>query len=470
MLRFSIKASPLFSLKHPQRQGGYLMMELGLVLIVSTILLAASFSKRIDTIDELNASSTADYLKNELQGGINRYIEENIVALKSGNSVAGFPVPLRPTLAQLKATGNYLDSTVANISALGLPFAVQLARQGTCPSGSDCVISGTVYSTVAYKDAGGQVRMDVLSKAFATIGSDAAMSYPEAPAQLRFQGGQTLANPAGNVAGILAIRVGNGSGLTGLLNPYYRLDGSKKLTGPMDANGQDIKGINDLSVNGQAVVNTLNVIGNTKLDAASSPGASCPVEGSLQRNSNGTGLVVCSSGVWQQVGNVVANIGEGVSCSSPGQFGSNSTGISYVCNGSVWSSVNTTAALNSSCAPDGRLAMTVAKEQLVCKNGTYVKLLSLLNKRVEVARVLVTDGTTVAKPSCDAGGTEAYSFQLTQTVVDVSVTPPRQAMYVAAVDNGATWTVKIKVKDNTGAEFTANNYSVSAVMKVECGY
>jgi hypothetical protein len=114
--------------------------------------------------------------------------------------------------------------------------------------------------------------------------------------------------------------------------------------------------------------------------------------------------------------------------------------------------------------------MTIAKEQLVCKNGTYVKLLSLLNKRVEVSRVLVTDGSTVPKPSCDAGGTEAYSFQLTQTVVDVSVTPPRQAMYVAAFDNGTSWTVKIKVKDSTGAEFTANNYSVSAVMKVECGY
>lgn len=446
------------------------MMELGLVLIVSTILLTGSFSKIIDTSNELNSDSTADYLKNQVQSGVNRYIEENLVALKSGNVVNGFPVPLQPTLAQLKATGNYIDSTVANSSALGLSFAVQLARQGTCPSGPDCVITGTVYSTSGYKDAGGQVRMDVLGKAFATIGNDAAMSYPEAPAQLRFQGGQTLANPAGSVAGVLAIRVGNGSGLTGLLNPYYRLDGSKKLTGPMDANGQDIKSVNDLTVNGQAVVNTLNVIGNTKLDAASTPGTACPIDGSLQRNSNGTGLVVCSSGSWQQVGNVVAGIGEGVSCSSPGLLGSNSTGISYVCNGSVWSSVNTTAALNSSCAPDGRLAMTVAKEQLVCKNGTYVKLLSLLNKRVEVARVLVTDGATVAKPSCDAGGTEAYSFQLTQTVVDVSVTPPRQAMYVAAVDNGATWTVKIKVKDNTGAEFTANNYSVSAVMKVECGY
>jgi hypothetical protein len=154
----------------------------------------------------------------------------------------------------------------------------------------------------------------------------------------------------------------------------------------------------------------------------------------------------------------------------PGQLGSNATGISFICNGSVWSSVNTTAALNGVCAPDGKMAMTVTRDQLVCKNGSYVRLLNLLNKSVEVSRVLVTDGSTVNKPSCDAGGTAAYSFQLTQTVVDVAVTPPRQAMYVAATDNVTSWGVKIKVKDNTGAEFTANTYSISAVMKLECAY
>jgi hypothetical protein len=76
----------------------------------------------------------------------------------------------------------------------------------------------------------------------------------------------------------------------------------------------------------------------------------------------------------------------------------------------------------------------------------------------------------VAKPACETGGTGSYSFHLTQTVVDVSVTPPRQAMYIAATDNGPSWGVRIKVKDNTGGEVTANNYSVSAVMKLECAY
>jgi hypothetical protein len=444
-------------------------MELSLVLVISAVALAGTFSKIVDAVDQLNADSTAQYLQ-EFQGSVNRYIEENSLALKSGNAITGFAVPLQPTLAQLKATGNYVDASFGNTSALGLSFAVQLAKQGTCPGGADCVITGNVYSTAGYKDAGGQVHTDVLAKAFTTLGPDGAMSYAEAPTLLRYQGGQTVANPAGNVAGVLAIRVGNGSGLSALLSPYYRLDGSKKLTGPMDADNNNVNNVGSLqaaTVNAQTV-NVGAALGMTGTGAT--PGAACSPDAAVRKTASGTAMAICSGGTWQQVGSVVSGIGEGVACSSAGQLGSNASGVSFVCNGSTWSSVNTTVALNSACAPDGRLAMTANKEQLVCKKGSYVKLINLLNKSVEVSRVLVTDGSTVNKPACDAGGTAAYSFQLTQTVVDVSVTPPRQAMYVAAVDNGGSWTVKIKVKDNTGAEFTANNYSVSAVMKSECSY
>jgi type II secretory pathway pseudopilin PulG len=456
-----------------RRQGGYLLIELGLVLIVSTILLAGQFSRIVEAIDTSNANSTALYL-NEVQGAVNRYIEENLQALKIGNSVVGFAYPTRPSITELKSSpAHYLDARVAATTALGLQFNVALTQDPACagdPTNVGCVIAGVVYSTSGYREQGGQIRTDVLASALTTLGQDGAMSYAEAPGLLRFQGGATMANPAGNTAGVLAIRVGNGSGLTGLLNPYYRLDGTKPLSGNMNAANNDINGIKNLQVAGQAAIATLEVTGNTKLDSSSTPGTACLTDGSMQRNTNGTGLVVCSSGTWQQVGNVVAGIGEGVPCSMPGQLGSNATGISFICNGSVWSSVNTTAALNGVCAPDGKMAMTVTRDQLVCKNGSYVRLLNLLNKSVEVSRVLVTDGSTVNKPSCDAGGTAAYSFQLTQTVVDVAVTPPRQAMYVAATDNVTSWGVKIKVKDNTGAEFTANTYSISAVMKLECAY
>ena len=96
--------------------------------------------------------------------------------------------------------------------------------------------------------------------------------------------------------------------------------------------------------------------------------------------------------------------------------------------------------------------------------------MNLIAKSVEVSRQLIVDGNTITKPACDTGGTASYSFQMTQTVVDVSVVPPRQALYVAAVDNGPSWSVKIRLKDNSGGDFSASPYNVSAVMKLECSY
>lgn len=444
-------------------------MELGLVLVISTVLLAGTFSKIVAAVDDLNAASTAEYLK-EFQGSVNRYIEENSQALKSGNVITGFSVPLQPSIAQLKATGNYLDTSFSSMSALGLSFAVKLATQGACPGGPDCVITGTVYSTVGYKDASGQVHIDVLAKAYSMLGPDGAMSYPEAPSLLRYQGGQTVTNPAGNISGALAIRVGNGSGLSSLLSPYYRLDGSKKLTGAMDANNNDVNNIRSLQAE-TINAKTVNVSGALgMMGAGATPGEACGTEPIVRKTTAGTAMAICSGGTWQQIGSVVSGIGEGVTCSSLGQLGSNAAGVSYICNGSIWSSLNNSASLNSSCAPDGRLAVTVSKEQLICKKGSYVRLMNLLNKSVEISRVLVTDGAVVSKPSCEAGGIAAYSFHITQTVVDVSVTPPRQAMFINTTDNGNSWSIKIKVKDHTSTEFSANSYSVSAVMKLECSY
>jgi type II secretory pathway pseudopilin PulG len=464
MLRTSVPAPNSFRMKiGPRRQKGYLLVELGLVLIVSTMLLAGQFSKIIDAVNQLNAESTASYLK-ELQGGVNRYIEENLQSLKTGNAIGpAFPTPLKPTIAQLQNPAfKYVDARLFATTALELPFNIVLTRDPACATNADdpaCVISGVAHSTAAYRQEG-QVRSDVLATAMSAIGKDGAMSYAEAPEVLRFQGGTTMPNPVANTPGILAIRVGNHSGLTSLLAPYYRLDGSKKLTGSMDAGGFDIKQVKDLELSGDA-----------RFAATGVPGGTCGTATSVRQNQNGTGLVICTGGIWQQIGNVVLGIADGEPCTSAGQLGSNTTGAGFVCNGSYWSSVNTTANVNDTCAPVGRMATAINnREQLVCSNGRFLRLANLLSRQVEMARVLVTDNQNVAKPACETGGTPSYSFHLTQTVVDVSVTPPRQAMYIAANDNGTTWGVKIKVKTHAGAEVTANNYSVSAVMKLECAY
>ena len=117
------------------------------------------------------------------------------------------------------------------------------------------------------------------------------------------------------------------------------------------------------------------------------------------------------------------------------------------------------------------MATSIAnREQLVCTSGRYVRLASRLSRRSEISRQVVYDTLTIYKPDCEVGGTASYSFELTQTVVDVSVNPPRQAMYIATDDMGSSWRVKMRVKDNYGNELSANNYAVKAIMKLECAY
>lgn len=454
-----------------KNEGGYLLLELALVLAISTIMLSGQINQIITAVDEGNALSTAKYLQ-RLQGGVNEYDQANDVALKTaGATITGFANPLQPTIPEL-ITGGYLETGFPVRSPLGITFQNTLARTGTCPGGADCRVSGFATSTAAYRDGDGQLRIDILTSAVTYIGLDAGMSFPESPAFLTSVGGATVANPAGAVAGTLAIRVGNGSGLLPLLEQYYKRDGSKKLTGAMDVDGNDIKKVRDLEVVGTTTTANLTVTGDTSLTGAGgTPGAACTTGMVVRRNANNNGLVICSGGAWQPIGNVMAGIADGQPCTAAGQFGSNATGAGFVCNGSYWSTVNTTAAADDTCAPAGRMATAISnREQLVCSNGRFVRLTNLLSRQIEVSRLLVTDGSTVNKPACETGGTASYSFHLTQTVVDVAVTPPRQAMYIAAADNGPSWGVKIKVKDNTGAEVTANNYSISAVMKLECAY
>lgn len=460
----------------PRRQKGYLLIELGLVLIVSTILLASQFNKILNTLDEMNAESTAGYLK-EVQSGVNRYIEENLQALKTNNAVTGFTVPLQPTIAQLQASpAKYVDARLAGTSALGLQFNIVITRDPACDVSADdpaCVISGIIHSTAGYRDAGGQVRIDVLGSALKAIGRDGAISYPESAGQLRFQGGTTMVNPVASTAGILAVRIGNQSGITALLNPYYRHDGTKPLTGRMNANQQNIIDVKNVEVTDRATLGEVFVKRDLNLESFAAPGSACTAaqERSVRRNASGSGLALCSNAVWQQVGNVVPGIADGTPCTSAGTLGTNATGVGFVCNGSYWNTMNEFANLGDACNPYGKTAVRISnRETLVCRNGQYVRLQVLINRSIVITRSLVKDGDVVSKLACDPGGTPAYSFNMTQTVVDVAVTPPRQAMFVSATDNGASWTVNLRLRDHTGAEFSANSYSITAVMNIECWY
>lgn len=469
MSRQAPNVSRFRQLQYRRQQGGWLLLELALVLAISTILLAGQFNQIHAAVEEGEAVATAQYLQ-KLQGGINKYYQRFEREIKRGDPVTGFANPVQPSIAELVAAGD-LDAGFPTRSPLDLTFRNVLVRTGACPTGPDCKVAGWSYSTAGYVDGEGQFRSDLLASAVAYIGLDAGMSLPESPGLLTTIGGGTASNPGGAVAGTLGIRIGDGSGLLPLLTQYYKLNGERPLAGSMNVNNYDINNVRNLRVTSTTTTADLEVQGDTRMTGTGAPGAACSTPAAVRRNINGAGLVVCFSNAWQLVGNVVPGIADGGACSDAGLVGSDTTGAAYLCNGSYWTSLNVTANPGDACAPAGRTATSISnREELVCKNGFFVRLTNLLSRNVEVSRQLVADGTVVAKPTCDLGGTAAYSFQMTQTVVDVAVTPPRQAMFISATDTGSSWMVNLKLKDHTGAEFSANPYSITAVMKRECAY
>ncbi|MBC3871449.1 hypothetical protein [Undibacterium oligocarboniphilum] len=467
-----------------KNQRGYFLIDLGLALLLATYLLSTQFSQLSQSITKSMATATGQYMV-ALQTGLNRYYLTNNAAIQAGSGVAGFVNPLKPTTQELRTAG-FLDSGFGLISPLGLQFVHEFKiTGGPCPPNPSCTVNGLSHSSTPYTDSAGSIRNDVLSQVVSTIGNDGSQSMAGSGGAMTGYA-SNYSYPAAlysTVEGAVGIRIGDNSGIGSLLSQFYKLDGSRKLAGPMDANGNNILNINDLSSAGTATLNNTVINGNAVINGSlmlpgpAAAGSACVAgdNGKLKTNANGSGLVICNGSQWMRVGDAVTGISAGSACSVGNQIGTDANGIAFVCNGSFWYSLSNFASLGNACSPAGRTATSLTtNEQLICKNGQYIRLTSLLNANVQTGNhIAVQDGSIVQKPTCDLGGVPNYSLVLTQSAVDVSITPPYQATYVAAQNNGSSWTVLLRLQKSAadgGGTVSGNNYGLSAVMTVECSY
>lgn len=461
-------------IKSRAKMAGYLMIELALFLVVTSILTVTQVTRIHEALENGLAEGTGQYMV-ELQSAVNRYQTEHDSELKTATPIAGFANPLQPTLAELIAA-KYLPAGFGATSPLGLVFVNVLALDG-CP-GPSCVVNGVTYSTTGYRDIGNIVRTDLLGIAVAKVGVDGGQSMADTPGLVTgYASSYTIPNPTGATVGILAIRTGVNSGLNSLLSQFYKLDGSRKLTGTMDANNNDIKNIKDLLSTGVVTMNEAVVNGSILLNGTSAAGSACVAadNGKLRKSSTGDGLVICNATVWEQVGSAVSGISAGGACTTPNLLGTSAIGVAFICNGAFWTTLSKFANAGDACAPAGKTATSSStNEELVCRNGQFVRISSLLPKNVQVgAHFAVRDGDVIAKPVCDSSGVPNYSLALTQSGVDVSIAPPYQATYLAAVNNGASWTILLRLKRSPadgGGEVSGTPYGLSAVMTLECTY
>lgn len=283
-----------------------MLLDATLALSLMTYSIVHADLQAVRTNERNTAIQTGQYM-NGLQGGVNKYIAVNGDQLAgrapatytdpSGNPIA-LADPYHPTVAELQKFGFLpLGYTTNNPSKLAFSIEVDPAN---CP-GVGCQLPAVISSS-PYRDSQNRVRNDLMAFAVNSAGLDGGQSLPGSPGQFTSRGGAWRLPNAGGAVGSLAMRAG--SLTTGYVDtlPFYKLDGSRRLTGTMQANGQSIVGANNVqsaslntgtaSVAGNLSTGTANVAGTLSAGTANVSGnlsaANAFVAGGLSANTFAT--------------------------------------------------------------------------------------------------------------------------------------------------------------------------------------
>lgn len=230
-------------------------MSLMLDITLGSAILASSIvqmdMQTLRTAERTIAISTGQYLSG-LQGGVNKYIATNgdVLAGRSAGPITNpsggtitIANPLAPTVAELQQNGFLpLGFTTNNPGKLTLAVSIQPSN---CP-GVGCTLPATI-TTSQYRDLQGNVRNDLAAYVMNAAGLDGGQALPGNPSNFTGVAGSWSLPNAGGGSGAIAMRAG--SLTTGYVDtlPFYKLDGSRKLTGTMQANGQNITGAGNIS-------------------------------------------------------------------------------------------------------------------------------------------------------------------------------------------------------------------------------
>ncbi|HDR9474372.1 hypothetical protein [Burkholderia multivorans] len=243
------------------------MIEATLGVALMTMALANSNMQAVRTNERTTAIQTGQYMSG-IQAGINKYIATNgdqLSGRTTGSYVDPYGTPITlanpkaPTIAELQKY-NFLPLGYTTNNPSNLTFKITITPTN-CP-GVGCQLPALIESS-PYRDTQGNVRNDLLAFAVNAAGLDGGQSLPGNPGSYVSRGASwNLPNPSGAV-GALAMRAG--SLTTGYVDtlPFYKTDGSRPLTGTMQANGQNITGANAITANSMALPagNSLTIAG-----------------------------------------------------------------------------------------------------------------------------------------------------------------------------------------------------------------
>jgi hypothetical protein len=543
-------------------QHGYFLLSFLLATALTSVVALRTLTLDLERQSIANGQIQGDVLTS-IANAAHTYVSEQYTALQAGAPAVrnGTTVPAgagvgqtrAPTIAQLNAMGyltNFSATGVVNTGA----YQIRIRAVPTGCVGAACDFEGLVYLDVPVTATGGALAQAQIGGIITRIGGNGGYSPAEVPANIVGFGWSTPNPVTGTPGGVVAARFGFGSSGLG---QFVRISDSRdpSLQGPLTVAGPTTVN-NNLTVGGTAAVTgdtsvgtcarilattgragfgcadpndlpagytggvrTPDLVANGRILASDNPsaftgangnyviagvqggvaevrtsgraaadrltplgqyaaGAACAAadEGSIARRSAGTGLVVCQASVWTAL-QTRANVGD--ACSPNGSSATSGTGVSLLCVNGQYVGMDTiirSGTPGQACTAPGTTAIDTSNnnETLICRANLaggavrYMRLRDMTSHLAFVSALEVTDFTVSAsgqvnKPSCNAGATQPATPII--QLIPKTFSSPNGGVALYAVDAGTRW--RVFLRDGSGAVLTGSP-NASAIAQIFC--
>ena len=339
------------------------------------------------------------------------------------------------TASSIVATGSIASltgSVGAGTGGTGCRLAEILASGQIVSRTADCITRVFVESTVA---DGGQLRLmnpanqqtvqirGASGQILAGNGAATTVTVDGAGGNITTNGLSTSSRPVGQTGGLSTQDVA----ARGELAAWDGTISRATVGSDGQISARDAAGLSTAFLDGSSGKATAQTLLATSFGTV---GAACPTIGDQRQRTGAPGAyVTCQGGVWVALGSRVV-------------------------------------AANSSCTVAGESAIDTSGQMMVCKQagggpgGFFVPAKNMFSDFVFLASSFVTDGSVVTKPVCAAfSGSTGLPLIF---VIGQTEGTPDGALNRYAVDNGGSWTIRLKSGNDTsslvGASALAQQY------------